>query len=426
MLPALWAAAAILACALALISFVQLLYLESLRLRARVQPPLEYFRETLEDKIGLGADRGAISFSLIKHCLMVLLSGVIVIIAGEGIPSDLSSIAEAVFASLGAVLLSVYLVPQLLYRKTRGRWLTPLAKPLRLAALIVRPLTSFFDFMESLATLNQPEENGEENGATAENLDALIDAGADEGIIEEGDRKLIQSVVELSRKTVREVMTARPNVVAISKEATFENLRTLSIETHFSRFPVYGESIDDIIGVIHVKDLVRLDYDRRTIHKVEESARPPLFVPETKPVDDLFREMQHDNFQMAIVVDEYGETAGLATMEDVVEEVFGEIRDEHEHKADVREESEGSWSFAGHVDLDHLRDLLEFRPAEETESTTVGGLVCEWLGHLPRVGEVAERDGVRLEVTEADERLVKQVLVSRSEPASAEEPREEN
>lgn len=412
----LWAAGAFLAIALSFISFVQLIYLEALRLRARVQPPLEYFRDSLEEKIGLPTDRGAISFSMIKHCLMVLLAGVVFLIAGNDDPFGWSSFAEAAGAGLGVMMVAVYLVPQLLYRKTRGHWLGPLAKPLRLLALTVRPLTSFFDFMESLATLNEPEENGDENGASAEELDALIDAGADEGIIEEGDRKLIQSVVELSRKTVREVMTPRPNVVAISKTATFEELRTLSIEKHYSRFPVYGESIDDIIGIIHVRDLVRLDYDRRDIHTVEESCWPPLFVPETKPVDALFREMQRDNIQMAIVVDEYGETAGIATMEDVVEEVFGEIRDEHEHKADVREESDGSWLMAGHVDLDHLRDLLEFRPDEEIESTTVGGLVSEWLGHLPRVGEVVERDGVRLEVTAADERLVKQVRVAHSEP----------
>ena len=120
---------------------------------------------------------------------------------------------------------------------------------------------------------------------------------------------------------------------------------------------------------------------------------------------------------MAIVVDEYGDTAGLATMEDVMEEVFGEIQDEYDPVADVKQETEGVYIVAGNVDLDRLHDLLEFRPDEETESTTVGGLVTEWLGHVPQVGEAVERDGIRIEVTAGDERHVEQVRVSRSGPA---------
>lgn len=415
----LWLVVACLAVALAVFSFVQLLYLESLRLRARELPALEYFKETLEEKMALDVERGAVAFSLVKHCLMVLL-GVLALIA-RGTESGWLAPAEATGIALAVMLVSAYFTPHLLYRKTSGRWLVPLTPFLRAAALLVRPLTSFFEFVQSLATLNEPTEEAEENGTGSEELEALIEAGADEGIIEEGDRKLIQSVVELGRKTVREVMTPRPNMIAIQKDASFEDLRTLSIEQQFSRFPVYGESIDDIVGFVHVRDMVRLDYDRRAEHKVAEFARPPLFVPETKPVDDLFREMQRDNIHLAIVVDEYGETAGLATMEDVVEEVFGEIRDEYDAKAEVRQEPGGSWLVAGHVDLDHLHDLFEFRPDEQTESTTVGGLVSEWLGHLPRVGEVVERDGVRLEVTASDERLVRQVRVSRSAAAEQED-----
>ena len=138
-------------------------------------------------------------------------------------------------------------------------------------------------------------------------------------------------------------------------------------------------------------------------------------MPETKPVDDLFREMQKENIHMAIVVDEYGDTAGIATMEDVMEEVFGDIRDEYDPEASVNELSEGVYCVSGNVDLDELYELVDFRPHEEAESTTVGGLVMEKRGHVPEIGEYFEEDGVRFEVTQSDERHVKEVRVSRFE-----------
>ena len=147
--------------------------------------------------------------------------------------------------------------------------------------------------------------------------------------------------------------------------------------------------------------------------RVRELMRPIRFVPETKPVNDLLREMQQDGAHMAIVIDEYGNTAGLATMEDMVEEILGEIHDEHEPERDVLKQPDGSFVVSGSFDLDRLHDLLEFQPPEETESTTIGGLVTEWLGHVPHIGEVMERDGIRLEVLAGDELKVEQVRVSK-------------
>jgi CBS domain containing-hemolysin-like protein len=142
-------------------------------------------------------------------------------------------------------------------------------------------------------------------------------------------------------------------------------------------------------------------------------------VPETKPVSDLLRDMQRDGSHIVIVVDEYGNTAGLATMEDLVEEILGEIRDEHEPGRDVRQESETVYIAPGSLDLDRLHDLLEFRPEEDTESTTVGGLVTEWLGHVPQPGESIERDGIRIDVLASDERRVHEVRISRGPTPSA-------
>ena len=137
---------------------------------------------------------------------------------------------------------------------------------------------------------------------------------------------------------------------------------------------------------------------------MRELVRPILFVPETKPVSDLMRQMQQENTHMVIVVDEYGNTAGLATMEDLLEVIIGEIRDEHEPDSDVAEDGHGGYIVAGSFDLDRVADLFaSFHRGEDIESTTVGGLVSEWLGRVPKAGEVVERDGIRVEVLASDE-----------------------
>jgi CBS domain containing-hemolysin-like protein len=270
-------------------------------------------------------------------------------------------------------------------------------------------------FLRSLANLGE-EEEAAENGSPAENIEALITAGEEEGIIEEGDRKLIQSAAEFSSKTVREVMTPRPNIVSIDISASLDELRDLVVREQYSRIPVTDGSIDAVTGFVHVRDLYELDPAELGSRKIADLMRPILAVPETKRVDDLLRQMQQDGTHMVTVIDEYGNTAGLATMEDLVEEIVGEIRDEHEPARDVEEDGSGGYIMSGNLDLDRLEELIEFRPKEDTESTTVGGLVTEWLGHVPNAGESVERDGIRIEVLAADERRVAQVCVHRIDP----------
>ncbi len=416
----LWILAALMAPVLALVSFVQLLYLEALRLRAREQRALEFFKESLEEKLGMKTEHGAFSFSVLKHGLLVAIGAIFCALTLSGGALGWARFLEAMLAAFALMLVCAYIIPQTLYRKTEGRWLLPLVPGLRLAALVVRPLVAAFDFFTSVAEIGQREGEVSENGNATEEFEALIEAGADEGLINEDDRKLIESVVALGEKTAREVMTARPNIVAIHQDATMEDLRRLVVEQNYSRIPVYRDSIDDIVGFIHVRDLLKLDYAMRSRRRVREFLRPVRFVPETKPITQLLREMQRENAHMVIVIDEYGATAGLVTLEDVMEEVFGEIRDEHDEATDVREEAPGVYLMPGEVDLDRLEELFEFRRDEDAESTTVGGLVTEWLGRVPAPGEVIERSGIRLEVLEGDERRVSLVRVSRGAPA--EEP----
>ncbi len=221
-----------------------------------------------------------------------------------------------------------------------------LIRGIGLLANVVRDLLGFLQSMVELTDVT----NGVEDAPTqAENIEALISAGTEEGLIEEEDRKLIQSVVEFGDKIVREVMTPRPNIVAISADAPLDQLRQLVINEQYSRIPIYEGSIDQVVGFIHVRDMFELDEEERASRTVRELMRPIRFVPETKPVNDLMREMQQDNTHMVIVVDEYGNTAGLVTMEDLVEVILGEIRDEHEPDSDVQEDGQGGYIVSGQL-----------------------------------------------------------------------------
>jgi CBS domain containing-hemolysin-like protein len=298
------------------------------------------------------------------------------------------------------------------------RGLIPLFRGL---ALVARPCVVLLDFFQSLIDLADDTGHQEEQPTPAENIEALISAGTEEGLIEEEDRKLIQGVVEFGDKVVREVMTPRPNIVAIGADATLEQLRQLVINEQFSRIPVYERNIDQMMGFVHVRDMFELGEEERAGRTVRELVRTVKFVPESKPVNDLMRQMQQENTHMVIVVDEYGNTAGLATMEDLLEVIIGEIRDEHEPDSDVAEDGQGGYIVSGSFELNRIADLFQtFHREEDIESTTVGGLVSEWLGHVPKAGESADRDGVRIEVLASDEFRVEKVRLSKSQTVAHE------
>ena len=406
---------------LGLVTFVQLLYLESLRLRTRDLRSLQFFKETLEDKLGLKTEDGAGAFSLIKHTLLVLLGIFYFAWFADGEPWHAAVFWQAALAVWLTMIVVAYALPQFLYRRTAARWLAPLAPLLRALAGTARPCVAVLGFFQSLVDLTDDAAAAEEAPTSAENIEALISAGTEEGLIEEEDRELIQSVVEFGDKVVREVMTPRPNIVAISADATLEQLRQLVIDEQFSRIPVYEQDIDHIAGFVHVRDMFEVEEEAREHRKVRELVRNLIFVPETKPVSDLMRQMQRENTHMVIVVDEYGNTAGLATMEDLLEVIIGEIRDEHEPDSDVAKDGHGGYVVSGSFDLDRVGDLLpSFHREEDIESTTVGGMVSEWLGRVPKAGELMDRDGIRVEVLASDDLRVDQVRIGKSQEVAHE------
>jgi len=404
-------AAALVVVIVTLATIIQLLYLESLRIRARELPSLEFFKGTLESRIGMETERGATSFSLIKHLGLGVLGCLLLAITSES-AAPWQALPAAILVVGAITVVSAYLVPQLVYRKTTGHSLLALVPVFRVLALSVRPVLWGLEFFQSLFELGgNPGTGGEPR--PEEHIEALISAGEEEGIIEEGDRELIQSVVAFGDMTVREVMTARPNIVAISQDASLEELRKLVITTQYSRIPAYQGDIDTITGFVHVRDMFELSESDRSTRRVRDILRPIRPVPESKPVNDLLREMQEEGAHMAVVVDEYGSTAGIVTLEDMVEEIVGEIHDEHEPDRDFRKEPDGSFVVSGSLDIGRLQDLVDFHPPDDTQSTTVGGLVTEWLGHVPAVGEETERDGIAITVLAANNLRVDQVRVAK-------------
>jgi magnesium and cobalt exporter, CNNM family len=254
-----------------------------------------------------------------------------------------------------------------------------------------------------------PDEAAEEANEAAK---AYIDTAEQEGLIEGEERRLLQSIVDFGDALVREVMTPRPDIVAIRDHATVGDVRALFREQEYSRFPVYKESLDNIVGFFFVKDLVAVDSagDARPITGM---LRPAVFVPETKRVPELLKQFQRHQTQCAIVVDEYGGTAGLVTIEDLLEEIVGEIRDEYDVESEpIVDEGNGRFVFSGKVDIDEVRQRLGV-DIEREGFETVGGYLLSRVGRVPTVGEHFEMDGLSVDVLDAERRRVSKVRMQK-------------
>jgi CBS domain containing-hemolysin-like protein len=244
-------------------------------------------------------------------------------------------------------------------------------------------------------------------------IEALVDAATEEGIIEQDEARLIEQVVEFGDKRVRDVMTPRPDVIAIRASATLEELNSLVVQTKFSRVPVFDKSLDDIVGIAMGRDMLEVSDTEAGHRTVRELMRPALFVPEMKFGSELLKEMQNKNQQMAIVIDEYGLMAGIVTIEDLVEEIIGDIGEEDRRPApDVVREAGGAMLLRGSVPVDKIGELFGVRLEEASrysDATTIAGLLNGVAGHVPRTGEAVEFDGLRFEVIEANQRKVLRV-----------------
>jgi putative hemolysin len=329
-------------------------------------------------------------------------------------PRDLSAVV--VGAALFVVVFEIGLPVMIAVRDPERmlEWLLPSFDPVaRVLGPVARRIAREIPDAKREPTQPPSDEEAQEANDVAK---AYLDSGEQEGIIEGEERRLLQSIVDFGDTIVREVMTPRPDIVAIREEATIGELRALFREQEYSRFPVYKGSLDNIAGFAFIKDLVLLDAsdDGRPITGVMRHA---VVVPETKRVPDLLKQFQRQQTQCAIVVDEYGGTAGLVTIEDLLEEIVGEIRDEYDVESEsVVDEANGRFVFSGKVDIDEVVQRLSV-PIERMGFETVGGYLLSHLGRVPTVGERFDVDGLCVEVLDAERRRVNKVRIWKAAPA---------
>ncbi|HMH12328.1 MAG TPA: hemolysin family protein [Edaphobacter sp.] len=441
---------------LALAAYVDRVYSEMGKFLAReYQDNIDAWEEVVEPRLRLGRESIALSASVLRQltvAAIALFFGLRLYTQTSLLPSlartpSTSEIIRAAFELILLVLIFDRLLPQILFTRTRGLWIARIRLLIQILFYLILPITMLLQLLLSIAALAEPEDTEEEEHPS-EAMDALLEAGEEEGILEESDRELVRSVVEFGDKVVREVMTPRPEIFAVPGTMSLREFTAQINKRVFSRVPVYSTSLDSITGIAFAHDLLQvLDTDAST-RTVAQIQRPAAFVPEMKKVAELLREMQREKQHMRLVIDEYGSVAGLVTIEDLLEAIVGNIADEHEEAeaddAPVREPN-GAYVVSGSFEISRLRDLFaeqiapsghrtadegEPHPADSPEeydvreepvalhlsgsyeSTTLGGLVSEIAGHIPLPGEVVEEDGLRLEVLASTDRRIDRIRVS--------------
>jgi putative hemolysin len=408
----------LLACAAVYLGAIEAAFSALMRLSLRLVAE----RSGRPDKLGAYLDDPLLLFMPVRLLLGLVTASATALLARAFGTDGANTLTSVILSVVAFVVICEMLLPLAVVGRDPERVLeillpsfAPLARALGpVTRLIARTVSS----TKRPAAAVQPEDAETE---ASEATKTYLNAGEEEGIIEGEDRKLLQSIVDFGDTIVREVMTPRPDIVAIRDTSTIGDLRALFRDQEYSRFPVYKENLDNIAGFAFVKDLVLLGAadDARPITTL---LRPALVVPETKRVPELLKMFQRQQQQCAIVVDEYGGTAGLVTAEDLLEEIVGEIRDEYDVESEpIVDEGNGRFLFSGKVDIDEVVERLRV-PIEREGFETVGGFLLSHIGRVPAVGERFDIDGLSVEVIDAERRRVNKVRISRYEvPEPADE-----
>jgi len=419
-----------------LASYITRVYADVGKILSReVQENLDAWQELVEPHLGLSREHASLCAVLVRQLtlgLIALLIGVMLFDRepqlGRATPGE---IAQAVLLVVLVVVFANRIFPAFLFNRTRGRWVQRILWPIRILLWTMTPISVFIRFFDSVAALGEEQASQKEEAAV--DVEALLEAGEEEGILEESDRDLVRSAVEFGDKLVREVMTPRPRVFAVPGAITLQQFLDELKVHNFSRVPVYMGSLDNITGIAFAHDLLQIsdeDARTRTVASIQHGA---VYVPETKRGYELLREMQREKQHMRIVIDEYGGVAGLVTIEDLLEQIVGNIRDEHEVETPVEEpqrEPGGAWTVPARFPVDQLGDLFG-EPVDlggPYEASSLGGLVSEIEGRIPLAGEVIllEPAGVRVEVLASTDRRVDRLRVfpptmRRADPANGTE-----
>ncbi|HOC02672.1 MAG TPA: hemolysin family protein [Candidatus Ratteibacteria bacterium] len=347
-------------------------------------------------------------------------------LVGNTIVESLSSIlaASIAYRSSGKVSLAIMaflvmffilvfgeIIPKNLGKKYAEKFVMFAILPMKVFTLIFEPINRFLlGFAEVFLNLFGVNIDSILPVLTEEDIKAMISAGEEEGLIEEEERQMIHSIFELGDRMVSEVMIPRVNIVAVDVNSTIKEVLNLVAKEGYSRYPVYRGNFDTIEGVVYLKDIIAKGYEYKDL-LVKDIMRPAYFVPETKKINDLMKELQRKQIQMAIVVDEYGGTAGLVTMEDLVEEIVGEISDEYKHDSyDYQRLSDNSYLVKGSMEVEKANELLDL-DLSKGEFETVAGFILEYLGRLPRKGEKFIYKGKVFIVHEIYENTIKWIRI---------------
>jgi putative hemolysin len=368
-------------------------------------------RNGREDLLGLYLDQplrlfipARLLLAIVTVAAVSLLARVTGLDAGQGLP--LLAAGALVF-----VIVCEHILPLLLVRRNPERVLDMLLPSFEAITRVLQPLTAALGRMATPRHDGSPVSTNvtEQETTDADSAEPQRDGDA---LLQEGQaRELLRSLVEFRETTVREVMTPRPDMVGIEASATIGELRALAREQQYSRVPVYNETLDNIVGMITIKDLILLDADAS--QPVTPLVRSAYFVPETKRVFELLKEFQRKRIQAALVVDEYGGTSGLVTVEDLLEEIVGEIQDEYDVEIEpVAEEPDGSFVFSGRA---HVREIAEHTGIDVAGEgyETVGGYLMAHVGRVPLPGETFDINGLSVEVLETERRRIGRVRVRR-------------
>jgi CBS domain containing-hemolysin-like protein len=396
----------LLACATVYVGTVQAGFTALMRLSLRIMAE----RDGASDALARDLEDPTRLFVPIRLLLGLLVAAVSVLLALEIGITSVRHGAIFLVAIVAYVGICEHLVPSLIVRRDPQRVVEALLPSFRWSVAAVAPLTSG---LRRVLDRPKPALAAGPAAAPAEPGDEPAQA-APVTVIEGDERRLLRSIVDFGERLVREVMTPRPDIVAIRAEATLEQLRAFFREQEYSRIPVFKDSLDNVLGFVFVKDLIKRQGDAPDT-PVTALMRPAYFVPETKRVPELLKEFQRNQVQSAIVVDEYGGTAGLVTLEDLIEEIVGEIRDEYDVETEaVVEDGEGRFVVSGRADIEDVADRLGVE-VEGEGFETVGGYLLSHLGRVPAVGETFEVGGLTVEVLEAERRRIHKVRVRRTQ-----------
>lgn len=312
-------------------------------------------------------------------------------------------------AALSVYVIALDFVPRLLCALGKHRVIKVFLPAFHLVRLLASPLLAISRNL--VEREEQREEKEEEREATDEEIETFIDEATEEGIIEKGEDELLRNVVEFGDTLVREIMTSRVDMVCIRKDATIDNLKDLIRREKYSRIPVYKDRLDNMEGTVMAKDILEYSDEKHKGQPIEALIRPVAFVPESMPVADLLKEFQKVKQKLAIVVDEHGGVSGLVTMEDVVEEIVGEIQDEYDtEEAGIAENGPLDFTVSGATEVEELEELFAVELAND-DFITVGGLMAQALGRLPQKGDTLTVQGLLLEVLDADQKKVKKLRI---------------